>query len=364
MAQLDSLSLSGNPGLAGLTFVAGMDLRPMAPLLLNEHALSGSAQNLGHAPWALAPADRLPVIRSTATALLNSLLDPQQQEAFATDESGRPIPLADAFYSWIKRMTETADYRNTATRPALVHKLHQLVADLQSGSGVLRSSCFHMALEAMETCGDRVADAMNDMHVAIFNDTFNPATKTLEQMLALGRSFHALQLVDSHAFRYLNDLRQAGRPHREEVEVKMAFRVNLEEEFALPLRADNMLYQRCADLTITHYDAARQQVRAGLGDAKGAIAFLSDWAPLRRYAMQQCRDKINDAHEEFAQRQEALDDLVGEGALPEGEYNSSARKLMQAREEATVALVDEWLRQIIDDAVRPLTDAAISAAPA
>lgn len=294
--------------------------------------------------------------RPTALPLADIILPPDRRMALCTDHLGRPILYSGAFSSWLNRMAQTRDYLTESTRPAVMASLAELVSLLAAQDDPLRERCFMLANEALASCNDNVADALNDMHILVFDAAFNPADKTEEEIFTLGRRCFALDLVDRHTVNYLGACRRAGRPHREEIEVKLAFRLALKSRFQLPVQSQSMLYAPSANLTKEDCDTACKEVQSGMDDDSQLAAFIRQWSPLKRYVQHRFAPEIAQTHERFVRRGELLEKRSEKGELSEQAYLDAYAALSSERVLACQSLVDQKSEELIAGRLKTIAE--------
>jgi Leucine-rich repeat (LRR) protein len=192
-----------------------------------------------------------------------------------SEESTQP------FSTFLARLRETQDYRGTQTKAQFQQRVCSVIDQLQKPDHTeLRALCFSQAAEAISTCGDRVALAFLDMETAcatrrIECDVNEGAyDNNLSGLVALGRGMHRLQTLQT-----ISREKVATLHFVDEIEVHLGYLVNLSQEFALPVRMQSMLYPRCACLSDTDIDAARQRLSTD-ENHNDLVAYLSNWHPM------------------------------------------------------------------------------------
>jgi hypothetical protein len=280
--------------------------------------------------------------------LAEIVLPRDQRATFERDDNGNPIAQADSFYEWLDRMEDTSDFDQTATRPALMESLKDLVASLRTAGSDLRERCFAMAADALTSCEDRAADALNDMHAVVFDATANLAGKTDTELRGLARRYFALHLADVHAAHYLEALDADDESHQEEVEVRLALRLSLKEQFNLPVQSNGMLYQVYANIGTDAKRAACRAVQGGLDDKKRFAAFLGVWPPLRRCVEQQSAGDVRALTEEYLAEGGRLEDAAENGQCTSKEYQDAYDALRAKCAEAGQRVVDKGMQEIIE----------------
>ncbi|NJM32739.1 MAG: hypothetical protein HC848_07680 [Limnobacter sp.] len=156
---------------------------------------------------------------------------------------------AHQFATFLVRLRETSEYKIFDTKAdfqkrvgTLLHQLHQH-ADL-------RETCFNLAHDAIDTCGDRVALRMLDMETVCQD-------KQVEDRLQAGHYDDNPQgLVDFCKMQYRQQVVAQAASAKvktlnfcDEIEVLLGFRVALAQEFRLNVQMNTLLFGSHSQIT-------------------------------------------------------------------------------------------------------------------
>lgn len=155
---------------------------------------------------------------------------------------------ASQFSTFLSRLRETGEYLAIATRSDFQQRVANLLQQLQDNSE-LRGTCFNLAHDAIDTCGDRVASRMLDMETVCLD-------KRMEIDIARGKFDKNPQAVMDHCKaqyrrQKLNDAASAKIKMLnfcDEIEISLGFIVAFSLEFNLNAQMNTMLYGACSNI--------------------------------------------------------------------------------------------------------------------
>ena len=210
-----------------------------------------------------------------------------RQEASATSAAPAVQPFdwdvmqnernAAAFSQFLARLRETSDYLNESIDPRLqmslktmtAQRINQLLDRLQQ-SEELRSICFNLASDAIDTCGDRVALRLLDMETVcsdkhmlcdILNGVHDASAQTV---IDYCRAQYRSQILADAAQAKTRTLNYV-----DEIEVRVGLIVAFAREFELHEKMATLLYPRSTGLTVDDLAAIRKKLcNDGLLDAE------------------------------------------------------------------------------------------------
>lgn len=156
---------------------------------------------------------------------------------------------APQFAQFLLRLRETSQYLDVRTKSNFQQRVVNLLRQLQDDAE-LRGTCFNLAHDAVETCGDRVALRMLNIETVCFD-------KRMEVQIRAGEFNNNPQVVVNHvrAQYRLQALADAASAKIEtlhfcdEVEVMLGFIVAFGGEFKLNVQMDTLLYGACSNIT-------------------------------------------------------------------------------------------------------------------
>ena len=201
---------------------------------------------------------------------------PTHQRAELSHFNWGALPSADnanAFSTFLARVRETSDYRfaHYALKVATQSRVAKLLVQLQSDP-TLRENCFNLALDAVNTCGDRVAMRLMDMENLAVTSTASAAIEAGEYddnpqaLVELCKGQHRLALIKATA-----DDKVATMNLVDLIEVHLGYITKLAASCSLPVQISTMLYPHCARITDDDLAAIRKKLsNTGLSEAECA----------------------------------------------------------------------------------------------
>ncbi|MBC7416068.1 MAG: hypothetical protein H7327_14165, partial [Herminiimonas sp.] len=183
---------------------------------------------------------------------------------------------AAAFNAFQARITATAEYRNALSKPGIVHRVDILV-DAMRASPALRATCFAIASDSIQSCGDRVALGLNDMEQALISEKAESGKLSTGELFYTGLGCFKKQILDEIALAKIGELKRRGTA-ADEVEIRLAYPTELRDRLALPGVTQSMQYRASAKVTVPEIASAEKTVRQKLKNGEGAN-FLAQWQP-------------------------------------------------------------------------------------
>lgn len=207
---------------------------------------------------------------------------------------------ADDLLAMIGRLRQTKTYTNKSTRTELCRRVRRVLA-IATTDPQQRDLFNLIAEDALAdrpdpTCHDGVLLLFQNIEMLIANQRLlTNASDTPEGLYRELRRLFRVQALDEHA-----KVKASGR---DEAEVRLAFRLNLNEDLELDLPPDEMLYESCADLK-------QQEVMAAITEIQRA----EHGEPFLRFAIQQ-EGWIRYLRYQYADRFEAIEQDYQERVL-------------------------------------------------
>lgn len=180
----------------------------------------------------------------------------------------------DAFSIFLGRVRETNDYLHAtpALKAATQSRVATLLIQLQSDP-VLRENCLNLALDAINTCGDRVAIRLMEME----NLATTAAARTAidaghydnnpQALVDLCKGQHRLAIVATEA-----DNKVASLHFTDPIEVHLGYITTLAQSCQLPVQISTMLYPACARVTSDDIAAVTKKLSNAGGSPAEAAA--------------------------------------------------------------------------------------------
>ena len=287
---------------------------------------------------------------------------PQQPEIFGPsafvskyrEESWHDLmaePDSAGFFSVIRKLRESADYRSDEGRKRLTQRVWEMV-DAVALDAKLREQLFKQ-IATPDDCGDFGAQLFNSLGIKVlvskaYGEATSPAILE-DRLVRLARGAARLNRVaDEAAFEYKTqeqlNKNDPGHPAPDEVEVHMAFETGLAERLQLPWQSEDMLYRERSGVTQKKIDMAYATITKGeQGDGlvNGMLDLYSEnfWEGFlkKTYPDQYARNTAA-----FDSRLGLLEDLrkaKAEWATPHQQTNAHtlARKIQSLAEQLDIA---------------------------
>lgn len=187
-------------------------------------------------------------------------LRPLQEEVLAwAQEAGRQDlvdwsaflsePHATQFAQFLGRLRETSEYLNIDTQANFQQRVGNLLHQLQDDQE-LRGACFNLAMDAVDTCGDRIALRMLHMESVCLD-------RHMEKEINAGKFDANPQAVVDYCKAQYRMQRLADAAEAkiktlnfcDETEVMLGFIVAFSQEFELTAQMDKLLYAHCSNIS-------------------------------------------------------------------------------------------------------------------
>ncbi len=258
---------------------------------------------------------------------------------------------ADSFATWLLRLSETADYHRGASERTLLNGRISTLLSAIIEHPSLREVCFQIAQDALESCGDRVALALNQMELAHLNHRAEQGALDGPALFALGRQLYRMQALEKISQR---EARRLQREH-EAIEVFLAFQVGLRERLDLPVGNRTMLYRASSHVEDKDLEEAAVEIEsaerlpaapllarlAALDDATEAAKlmlevppvhplarFLAQFPPWQQWVERQHAPEQTRLTEAMYDCLEVLALQLGEGKINEAQYREAMDQTM------------------------------------
>ena len=180
---------------------------------------------------------------------------------------------------FLEKLTITADYEDLASRPILAKRIiHTLLSVL--GNEEIQDEALDLIHDAISTCGDRVILALDDLETL----ELQKSAKTLAvkhddpaKLFALGQKIMLMEQVKLIALEHAAKVQST-----EEVEVVLAYQIEIRKHLELPGTTKHMLFRPCAGVSKQDIDKALVKLHRNCGE-KQTQEFLKTWEPWQIY---------------------------------------------------------------------------------
>jgi hypothetical protein len=235
---------------------------------------------------------------------------------------------AAAFSMFLDRLRETADAQNTNTQPFFHQRVNKILETIHNDND-LRGVCFHIAEEAMQHCGDRIALGLQNMELTIASH--RARLLGISDLVHVGKQFfrlNALHDIVTDRIASLNS-REASE---EELETYLLYQIELKKDLDLPCLTENMLFRNQARVAKKDIQSAREAILKQENGPEMLSFFVEQfpaWSEHLSRAYPADFERVNDLFEE---RMEKLTSRSEK--MPENEYVEQANSLMKVRDSA------------------------------
>lgn len=185
--------------------------------------------------------------------------------------------------NFLTEVLKTADFRAESRRERLARKVFRLLRQLAQDPGLFAAGCEVMT-HGVESCGDRVMVALNDLEVLAWVADAERSAAATASLRELGLRLMRRDLVQQYVRQqYFGTAPLIRTVHElDEIEVMLAFEIGLSERLALPVSAESMLYPATAEVSEASLDDARQSVEQAMADPEQCKRYLGAWGPWQR----------------------------------------------------------------------------------
>ena len=180
---------------------------------------------------------------------------------------------------FLEKLTTTADYKELASRPILAQRIIETLLSVL-GNEQIQDEALALIHDAISTCGDRVILALDDLETLELQESAkNLAVKHDDpsKLLALGQKMMHMEKLKLIALEHAAKL-----PSVDEVEVVLAFQIEIRKHLELPGVTEHMLYRPCAEVSQQDIDEALVQLNNSCGEEQ-LQKFLKTWEPWQIY---------------------------------------------------------------------------------
>ena len=180
---------------------------------------------------------------------------------------------------FLEKLTATADYSNLISRPVLAQRVIRTLLSV-IGNEQIQTNALTLIHDAISSCGDRVILALDDLETLELQARAEELAVNHEdpsELIALGRKMMLAEKVKRIAQTHAERLRWV-----DEVEVVLAYQIELRKHLELPGATERMLYRPCAQVSDENINEALVQLHRSCTEREVA-EFLKVWAPWQIY---------------------------------------------------------------------------------
>lgn len=244
-------------------------------------------------------------------------------------------PGSSAFFKVLHHLPRTSEFMS---QPANLIQRVQEVLRAAHEDPSLSATLFEIA-RVPDTCGDGYALVFSDMELKVFETGIlkaAPGQDRASVLFRLGRTQFRIDKLESIARDFIKVRRQQGK-RLDQVEVRLAFRINLAERLDLPGQSPSMLYEHISQVTPEMIEQAYAQVLAAeqSADFIDALVQRSYWSDLLKQENPQRFAEIE------RERDAELDDLSDQHPDFDEAYLNATTELGLRTEERKIQVLIE-----------------------
>ena len=199
-----------------------------------------------------------------------------------------PEECQSTFLEFISRLKETAEYKNIQTQKTLASRIITVLSKMHENAEFKQEALDYM-YTAITSCNDRIIKGLDEIELkALVVQAEKEGNR--ETLRELGKGLMHLDALHE-------TIRKEVIPNLtwvDEIEVILAFEIQLREKLSLPTQTQTMLFRACAGVTDERIEAVGDQI---LTSCEGNLDdYLSTWGPWEKYLRwQEVKDVIYEA---------------------------------------------------------------------
>jgi hypothetical protein len=263
----------------------------------------------------------------------NPLGDPLFQP-FLDELNGHQIGNLKQF---LIRLKKTNDFKHPLTCQGLVLNVARMLHGACTNA-TFKEKLFVILEEALATCGDRVADAFNDIYLQWLLDCGSKdfSAKKLAEVLVGGRRLDIL-------YRFAKEkIKEKGLG--DEIEVILYFKVKLKDPLKLPVATEGMLYPAMSGITNEELQTATKLALDQTSSTDQVLEILT--------SSEHWIEKMKQEHSEEFKQIDAeatlkLDQLLEDTSLQQQVVTDKVNEITRIRKEKIKELVTELTKNWI-----------------
>ncbi|MGH2611837.1 MAG: NEL-type E3 ubiquitin ligase domain-containing protein [Rhabdochlamydiaceae bacterium] len=212
---------------------------------------------------------------------LNEAFEFWKKETKCSDLSVPSIEILDAHLpsvlTFLSQLAVTAEYKNINARAMLAQRIFQAFNWMATKDTTIKNRAFYIIYQGTTSCDDRIISALDELELMINIHELENAEYPEDKLHQIGKSYLLLGMVNGKAKEHIQTLTWV-----DEVEVYLAFRINLRDRFNLPLLTRNMIFTRSAQVTEEQLKKAGNAIEQACTEEK-LDQFLEEWSPWVRH---------------------------------------------------------------------------------
>jgi Leucine-rich repeat (LRR) protein len=246
------------------------------------------------------------------------------------------------FNAFLKKIPQMADVKNgSEDKAAAVYGNLATIIMAMDKNPELRETCFNLARESTQTCGDRVAFGYIQMQLQVKLHKLHKPNSSLSELITQQKAMCALEII----FEIAGAKAKSARGVIDEIEIYLTYIKHLKDY--LQVEITDMLYESLSDIKQVDINAARERLQETLTDDYVYTALADSDIAKERYAS------------EF----EAIQNRPEFEAIPldgesDGAYQERMKNLENSFKEAKVNFLKQPLKndKQLPESLPPLVD--------
>lgn len=250
-----------------------------------------------------------------------------------------------ALFELLERLLETADFVHH--RVSLAERVFTLLEAMRQYSG-LREALFELMAQLELTCQDSAALHLSALELRMLVwracSEVGPGQEQAA-LIGLGRQLWRLEQVDQLAFQDIQ-ARQATGHNPDEIEVGLAYRLELRNLLNLPAQPGDMNFRAVAGLDVRQVRLGGEQIlaRESAEQLAGSLVTRDFWVEHLKRAYASRFETVNTPAQV---RSTELMDAAASGGMPDGQYKAAQDKLKAEWDLAVAALIKTLTRDAL-----------------
>ena len=186
-----------------------------------------------------------------------------------------PEECQSTFLQFISRLKETAEYKNIQTQKTLASRIITVLSKMHENAEFKQEALDYMHT-AITSCNDRIIKGLDEIELkALVMQAEKDGTQ--EALREIGKGLMHLDALHE-------TIRKEVIPNLtwvDEIEVILAFEIQLRDKLSLPTQTQTMLFRGCAGVTDERIDIVGGQV---LSQCEGKLDdYLTTWEPWKKH---------------------------------------------------------------------------------
>ncbi len=173
---------------------------------------------------------------------------------------------------FLKRLTETAEYKNPKSKEALKIRVAEALK-LMKEDQEIKTRSYNIIYNGLISCDDRILSALDEIELMVNVYKLERSNAGEQELRELGKRYLLLEMVHQKAKEHLATLTWI-----DEIEIYLAFRIELADQFNLPLSTRNMIFREYAQVTKEQIQSKGEEIEKEYTEKK-LETFLLTWSP-------------------------------------------------------------------------------------